>query len=182
MVYKAQIGKDKKGNPVYGEFNNIYEQEIESYLSDNQLTPFEEEALKFSISIRSKVINDLSFDNSIQDEIKVEIIKSIESKYILSSLKTSIELNVTFSKLLKDFQPFDYNREIKSNLSRKVKSVKVKGKAGRPPDPKIAEMRDTLHKHYYHLTETKGYKKSKAIQILTEKYPWKKSTIEKYIK
>ena len=57
MVYRDQKGIDKQGNPVYGEFNNIYEQEIESYLSDNQLTPFEEEALKFSISICSSIFS-----------------------------------------------------------------------------------------------------------------------------
>ena len=182
MVYKAQIGKDKKGNPVYGEFKHIYEEEIESYLLDKDLTIFDDEALNFVFSIRSKVINNLSFDNSIVDENIIEIIKSIEGKYIRSSLKTLVELDANIPRNLKDFKPFDYNRKIKSNLSRKEKSVKVERKVGRPPDPKIAKMRKQLHKDYYILTAIKGYKKSKAIQILTEKYPWKKSTIEKYIK
>jgi len=57
-----------------------------------------------------------------------------------------------------------------------------KNKGGRPPDPKKAKLREKLNHDYFTLTEKQGLRKSKAIEILTEKYPWKKTTIEKYIK
>ncbi len=96
-------------------------------------------------------------------------------------------------KFLKDFKKefekwfFDWELEIPDieveniNSSLSVNS-KTKKTGGRPPDPIIAELRKTLNKDYYRLTAKKGYNKKKAIKILVEKYPWKKTTIEKYIK
>ena len=62
------------------------------------------------------------------------------------------------------------------------KKAKPKGKGGRPKDPKIDKKRKELYKRYYHLTVNEGLTKRHAIQKLTQEFPWKKTTIEKYIK
>ena len=72
-----------------------------------------------------------------------------------------------------------FNKE--ENLSSE-KPKKLKGKGGRTIDLKIAKMRNKLNHDYYNLTVKKGYKKSKAIQMLEKQYPWKKSTIVQYLK
>ena len=65
---------------------------------------------------------------------------------------------------------------------RKKKGGRPKGKGGRPKDPKITELREKLDKRYYHLREKKGFTRPHAIKKLTQEFPWKKTTIEKYIK
>ena len=62
------------------------------------------------------------------------------------------------------------------------KKAKPKGKGGRPKDPKIDKKRKELYKRYYHLTVNEGLTKRHAIKKLTQEFPWKKTTIEKYIK
>ena len=62
------------------------------------------------------------------------------------------------------------------------KSIKSSNKGGRPKDPKVDELRKKLDKRYYHLTEIKGLKQPHAIKKLVQEFPWKKTTIEKYIK
>ena len=62
------------------------------------------------------------------------------------------------------------------------KSIKSSNKGGRPKDPEVAKKREELNKRYYHLTEKEGLKKSHAIKKLVQEFPWKKTTIEKYIK
>ena len=80
-----------------------------------------------------------------------------------------------------------YLREcFQKDISRKQvtpkKKTKPKGKGGRPKDPKVEKSRKELYKRYYHLTETDGLKRRKAIEILEKEFPWKYTTIEKYIK
>jgi hypothetical protein len=65
---------------------------------------------------------------------------------------------------------------------RKKKGGRPKGKGGRPKDPKIAKKRLELNKRYYHLRDREGLIKSHAIKKLVQEFPWKKTTIEKYIK
>ena len=62
------------------------------------------------------------------------------------------------------------------------KSIKSSNNGGRPKDPEVAKKRGELNKRYYHLTEKEGLKKSHAIKKLVQEFPWKKTTIEKYIK
>ena len=63
-----------------------------------------------------------------------------------------------------------------------IKTQKPKGKGGRPRDPKQEEKKKSLSKDFYKLTRKKGYKSSKAIKILAEKYEWAESTIQTYLK
>ena len=62
------------------------------------------------------------------------------------------------------------------------KTKKTKGKGGRPIDPDLQDKKDRLNKEYYQFTQKQGSKSSKAIEILSKKYNWKKSTIETYLK
>jgi hypothetical protein len=62
------------------------------------------------------------------------------------------------------------------------KTKKTKGKGGRPIDPDLQDKKDRLNKEYYRFTQKQGFKSSKAIEILSKKYNWKKSTIETYLK
>ena len=67
-------------------------------------------------------------------------------------------------------------------IKRKNKGGRPKGEGGRPKDPKIDKKRKELYKRYYHLTVNEGLTKRHAIKKLTQEFPWKKTTIEKYIK
>lgn len=74
--------------------------------------------------------------------------------------------------------PTDYESLI--GRSSILKNDKKSG--GRPKDPTLDKKKDKLNKEYYKLTKEKGYKTSKAIELLTKKFGWKKSTIETYLK
>lgn len=74
--------------------------------------------------------------------------------------------------------PSDYESLI--GKSYILKNDKKSG--GRPKDPTLDKKKDKLNKEYYKLTREKGYKSSKAIELLTKKFGWKKSTIETYLK
>ena len=65
---------------------------------------------------------------------------------------------------------------------QKAKPMRKSSKGGRIADPTIAKKKEKLQRDYYHLRTTEGYNKPKAIEILEKQYPWKKSTIEKYLK
>ena len=71
-------------------------------------------------------------------------------------------------------------RVIPQNILTEKQPEKESG--GRPKDPEVAKKRGELNKRYYHLTEKEGLKKSHAIKKLVQEFPWKKTTIEKYIK
>ena len=78
----------------------------------------------------------------------------------------------------------DGNLNIDIDAAKKEykKTKKPKGKGGRPKDPNLQDKKDRLNKEYYQLTQKQGFKSSKAIEILSRKYGWKKSTIETYLK
>ena len=63
---------------------------------------------------------------------------------------------------------------------QKSKSKHIKG--GRPPNPQIAERNEKISREYYKLTNEKGFKKDKALEILSDKYDLAKSSIETYLK
>ena len=97
----------------------------------------------------------------------------------------------TAVKYLNDIIKFDgYQAErvgliykiINLQLNQITKSSAPKSKGGRPRDPKQEEKKKSLSKDYYKLTQQKGYKSSKAIKILAEKYEWAESTVETYLK
>ena len=71
---------------------------------------------------------------------------------------------------------------IRSDQNIKTQKPKGKGKGGRPRDPKQEEKKKSLSKDFYKLTQEKGYRSSKAIKILAEKYKWAESTVETYLK
>jgi len=65
---------------------------------------------------------------------------------------------------------------------QKAKSKHKSNKGGRPPNPKIAERNEKISREYYKLTNEKGFKKDKALKILSDKYDLAKSSIETYLK
>ena len=69
---------------------------------------------------------------------------------------------------------------IKSN--KNIKTHKPKGKGGRPKDPELEEKKKNLRTDYFILTDTKGFKSSKAYKMLAKKYSWAESTVETYLK
>ena len=127
------------------------------------------------------------------DKVKIKAIKDKGDSDIVDVINKGVNDLIRFKKkFIKWF--LDYGIEIPNkddvnvlsdlplDINNKITKKNDKDKGGRPPDPKIAELRKNLNKDYYNLTVKKGYKKFKAIKILEEKYPWEKTTIEKYIK
>jgi hypothetical protein len=100
-------------------------------------------------------------------------------RYLKILIMSKVELLVIVNQFKSVKRWFDKNNLPYPDSSE---DQKPKGKGGRPRDPKIAVLKRQLRLDYYNLTEKQEFKKSKAIRILEEKYPWKKSTIETYIK
>ena len=130
MTYKEIEGVNEKGQPIVVEYKNQYEYEIELWLSDNELDCSEDDAIEHIMSVRKKLINELDYNNSVADLTRLEVIKGIEDKYIIPTIKVLIENNVPTNfnpevypipALLNNFKPFQ-------PISPKTKS---KGKGGR---------------------------------------------------
>lgn len=121
------------------------------------------------------------------DNLKAVLEDLIDDRFYLDKdedLETAV-------KYLNDIIKFDgYQAErlefiykiISIRSDQNIKTPKPKGKGGRPRDPKQEEKKKSLSKDYYKLTQEKGYKSSKAIKILAEKYEWAESTVETYLK
>ena len=101
--------------------------------------------------------------------------------FLKSSITNIYEKEILlFEKYFDDYfiNPSDYESLIgKSHILKKDKKT-----GGRPKDPTLDKKKKRLNKEYYKLTKEKGYKSSKAIELLTKKFRWKKSTIETYLK
>jgi len=119
MSYYDIIDIDKDGNPITKEYRNIIEYEIELWISDNAATIYDEETIKYILSIRQEIIDGLIFDNSEIELQKTEIINGIEETYIIPAIQTLVENNiVTFfpiPKIIKGFKPFKYKGNKKKN-------------------------------------------------------------------
>ena len=182
MSYYHIIDIDEDGNPITKEYSNQIEYEIELWISDNAATIYDEETIKYILSIRQEIIDGLLNDDSVVDKSRIDIIKFLEEKYLMSATQTFVENNVATSfpipKIIKGFKLFKY----KSN-KKKNKGESDKNTGGRPEEPDKKVKKKQLRSDYYDLTSKKGYKISKALDILEEKYaPWKRSTIETYLK
>ena len=131
MIPDIFIIWDRVFNTIHPEYKNQYEYEIELWLSDNELDCSEDDAIEHIMSVRKKLINELDYNNSVADLTRLEVIKGIEDKYIIPTIKVLIENNVPTNfnpevypipALLNNFKPFQ-------PISPKTKS---KGKGGRP--------------------------------------------------
>ena len=132
MSYYDIIDIDKDGNPITKEYRNIIEYEIELWISDNAATIYDEETIKYILSIRQEIIDGLIFDNSEIELQKTEIINGIEETYIKPAIQALVENNIFNSlaipNIIKGFKPFEYKpkpqekNEIE-NLSKWAKEV-----------------------------------------------------------
>jgi len=124
MSYYHIIDIDEDGNPITKEYSNQIEYEIELWISDNAATIYDEETIKYILSIRQEIIDGLLNDDSVVDKSRIDIIKFLEEKYLMSATQTFVENNVATSfpipKIIKGFKLFKY------------KGNKKKNKGGRP--------------------------------------------------
>ena len=162
---------------------NEYDYQIQRFCELNQYVKHEEEVIDFAFSLRDKLINDLEDKD---DTIRLKYIKWIEDEYLLRTKDFLITQNLPIPERLIGFKSFKYEhqiQEINNNPPEQNTTKPAKNKGGRPKDPKIAKLRKQLDIDYYSLTEKDGYKRSKALDLLEEKYPnWARSTIETYLK
>ena len=162
---------------------NQYDYLIQQFCELKQYVKHEEEVIDFAFSLRDELINDLENKD---DTIRLKYIKWIEDEYLLRTKDFLITQNLSIPERLIGFKSFKYEhqiQEINNNPSEQNTTKPAKNKGGRPKDPKIAKLREQLYKDYYNYRENKGYTRSKAIDLLEEKYPnWERSTIVTYLK
>ena len=81
MVKKYKIhGIDDDGNPITEEFNNSLETEIQTYIDENKISIYHDEAIELFFKIRNSLIDNLKHNNSYEDKTKIDFISSIENK------------------------------------------------------------------------------------------------------
>ena len=162
---------------------NQYDYLIQQFCEMKQFVPFDDEIIDFAFALRDKLIND---HEDKDDTIRLKYIKWIEDEYLLRTKDFLITQNLPIPERLIGFKSFKYEhqiQEINNNPPEQNTTKPTKNKGGRPKDPKIAILREQLYKDYYSFTEKDGYKRSKALDLLEEKYPnWARSTIETYLK
>ena len=121
------------------------------------------------------------------DNLKAVLEDLIDDRFYLNK-EEDLEIAVKYLNDIIKFDGYQAKRVgliykiLNIQLDQNIKTPKPKGKGGRPPDPKKEEKRKNLRKDYYKLTQEKGYKSSKAIKILAEKYEWAEATVETYLK
>ena len=122
------IDVDKDGKPIYKKFNNSLESEIQTYIDENQITIYHDEAIELFFQIRNDLIESLDFDNSLTDETKINFISGIEKQFIIPAKKQIIEDQIAskysefipatdLHPLLPSFEPFIYEIQAKSKNS-----------------------------------------------------------------
>ena len=162
---------------------NQYDYLIQQFCEMKQFVPFDDEIIDFAFALRDKLINDLEDKD---DTIRLKYIKWIEDEYLLRTKDFLITQNLPIPERLIGFKSFKYEhqiQEINNNPPEQNTTKPAKNQGGRDKDPKIAILRKKLYKDYYSFTEKDGYKRSKALDLLEEKYPnWARSTIETYLK
>jgi len=162
---------------------NQYDYLIQQFCELNQFVSHEEEVIGFAFSLRDELINDLEGKD---DSIRLKYIKWIEDEYLLRTKDFLITQRISIPDRLIGFKPYRIGHQIQeanNNPPEQNTTKTTKNKGGRPKDSKIAKLRQQLNKDYYTFTEKDGFNKSKALDLLEEKYPdWTRSTIETYTK
>jgi hypothetical protein len=161
---------------------NEYDYQIQRFCELNQYVKHEEEVIDFAFSLRDELINDLENKD---DTIRLKNIKWVDDEYLFRTKDFLIAQKLPIPERLIGFKSFKYEhqiQEINNNPPEQNTTKPAKNKGGRPKDPKIAKLRKQLDIDYYSLTEKDGYKRSKALDLLEEKYPWRRSTIQTYLK
>tara|TARA_B110000438_G_scaffold198299_1_gene189816 strand:+ start:1448 stop:2035 length:588 start_codon:yes stop_codon:yes gene_type:complete len=119
---------DKDGKPIYKKFNNSLELEIQTYIDENQITIYHDEAIELFFEIRNDLIENLDFDNSLTDETKMNFISGIEKQFIIPAKKQIIEDQIAskysefipvtdLHPFLSSFESFIYEIQAKSKNS-----------------------------------------------------------------
>ena len=109
--------EDKEGNPVVTKYPNQDVYKIEMYRVKKDFIGFEDEFLKYVFNIREDWIGGLRYNGSVNDKIILDVIKSIEDRYIIEAIKILVESGASTNidseiipdpDILNDFKPFDY--------------------------------------------------------------------------
>jgi len=162
---------------------NEYDYRIQRFCELGQYVKHEEEVIDFAFSLRDKLINDLEDEN---DTIRLKYIKWIEDEYLLATKDFMIQHELNVPDNINNFKAFTYEHQIQGFDNKPIEKFITKSDkntGGRPEEPDKKVKKKQLRSDYYDLTSNKGYKKSKALDILEENYaPWKRSTIETYLK
>ena len=109
--------EDKEGNPVVTKYPNEDVYKIEMYRVKKDFIGFEDEFLKHIFNIREDYIGGLRYNGSVKDKIILDVIKSIEDRYIIEAIKILVESGTSTNidsgiipdpDILNDFKPFEY--------------------------------------------------------------------------
>jgi len=164
-------------------FENEYDFQLQRFCNISCHDFYDDLVTDFAFSLRDKLINDLENKD---DTIRLKYIEWIDDEYLLKTKDFLITQKISVHERLIGFKSFKYEhqiQEINNNPSEQNTTKPAKNQGGRDKDPKIAILRKKLYKDYYSFTEKDGYKRSKALDLLEEKYPnWARSTIETYLK
>lgn len=101
------------------------EGEIQTFIDENEITIYHDEAIELSFEIRNALIKDLKNDSSLYDKTKVDLINSIEKKFIIPAKEQIIKDQIAskysefipktdLHPLLSTFEPFTYLANKKS--------------------------------------------------------------------
>ena len=161
---------------------NQYDYLIQQFCELKQYVKHEEEVIDFAFSLRDELINDLENKD---DTIRLKNIKWIDDEYLFRTKDFLIAQKLPIHERLIGFKSFKYEYRIQGYDNRPIEDfISESGQkdGGRKKEPDKKELRKQLQKDYYNLTSKNGFKKDKALDLLEEKYPWKRSTIETYLK
>jgi len=146
--------------------DNTYIQAIYDFMDKGGFTPFDDETIVYSLTVRDELIDKLNFDDSIQDKVYMGIIQDIE-KEITNAIIIHTKHNSQIPDILKDFKYFEYKHKSAKQgneyyLSKWAKRiVEVLLKNGSKKANEIAQMLDNegLPSSYYpHLDKAFSYK------------------------
>ena len=118
-------GEDEDGSLIAEEYDNSLEAEIQTFIDENEITIYHDEAIELFFEIRNNLIDSLNYVNSLTDKTKIKFINGIENKYIIPSQKQIIEDDIASNyseflprveihPLLSSFEPFVYETNKKS--------------------------------------------------------------------
>ena len=147
--------EDKSGKKIFREYPNQVVYEIEMYRVKMDCSGFEDEFIKHVFNIREDYIGRLKYNGSVKDKIILDVIKSIEDRYIVDIIETLVKCNLSTNldpeiipdhNILNDFKPFEYKT--------------TEGQGGRPKG--ITKRTIDRYKKVYH-----------QFEILKKKFPSK---------
>ena len=116
MIFKI-FSKDENGNPIFTEYPNQIVYEIITYQEDMSFVGIEDEFLKYVFEVRKEQINRLKFNNSLRDKMIVEVIKSIERRFINHAIESIVKNDFWKPdfEILNNYKPFEYTPNQKDN-------------------------------------------------------------------